>query len=78
MKLILAAALVVFSALSVANAQGFDPRYPYCVLGKVGMFGSYDCTYYTLEQCRMSASPDGYCQRNPGYQGPSRPYRGYR
>lgn len=68
MKIIIAAGIALVSMTALASAQGLDPRYPYCVRGKIGTFGSFDCTYSTVQQCRASASPDGYCQRNPAYR----------
>jgi hypothetical protein len=79
MKTIVAAAFAAVLMSSAAGAQGLDPRYPYCVRGKLGLGDSFDCSYTTIQQCRATASPDGYCQRNPAYRGgTARPDRGYR
>ena len=49
---------------------------PWCAyLGSWG--GSYDCSYYTFQQCMATASGIGnICLRNPRYVGdPGRPQR---
>ena len=74
MKTFLALGFAVLLVSTGASAQGLDPNYPFCVRGKVGTAGSFDCTYRTIGQCRASASPDGYCQRNPVYHRSSARY----
>jgi hypothetical protein len=47
-----------------ARAQRYDPAYPFCVWGG----GYYDCSYYTMDQCRASANGQ-QCSPNPYYVG---------
>jgi hypothetical protein len=64
-----------------AEAQVSSGRNPWCIRdGALGP-GSWDCSYYTFEQCRFSAQgAGGSCSRNPEYRGGPRrgfnPYTG--
>lgn len=61
---ILAAALGGLPTISSARAE--MPPYPYCMIGTPNM--GRDCTFSTLEQCRIAASAGvGFCQDNPAY-----------
>ena len=55
-----------------AQAQTYDPNYPFCVQVYQGFVDYYfDCTYRTMAQCRMSASGRAAsCVVNPYYAGP--------
>ncbi|WP_409363927.1 DUF3551 domain-containing protein [Bradyrhizobium sp. BR 10261] len=56
-----------------ATAQRYDPRYPVC-LQRWQARGviSFDCSYTSMDQCRMTASGlSAMCQENPYWQGPS-------
>jgi hypothetical protein len=57
-------------AATTARAQ--HQMAPWCAyLGSWG--GSYDCSYYTFQQCRATASGIGnICLRNPRYVAPDR------
>lgn len=68
--LALVAAVTVFEVPS-AQAQVASSRNPWCIRdGAIGGGGSWDCTYYTFEQCRRSAEgAGGSCSRNPEYRG---------
>ena len=55
-----------------ARAQTYDPRYPVCMAVVPAWGGSvrYDCRYYTMAQCRASASGRAaQCDPNPYYAG---------
>ena len=61
--------LVVTTILAVApaTAQRYDPRYPVCFQkwGEGG-FTAIDCSYTSLDQCRMTASGrSAMCYANP-------------
>lgn len=61
--------LVVTTILAVApaTAQRYDPGYPVC-LQKWGQSGftSIDCSYISLDQCRITASGlSASCYANP-------------
>jgi Protein of unknown function (DUF3551) len=61
----------VVSAAAPARAQTYDPAFPVCmhVFGPRGG-GYFDCSYYTLEQCRATASGRAaQCDINPFYVG---------
>jgi len=71
---ILAMAIVTIGTLSSvgpARAQTYDPAFPYCMHVSEPGGGPYeDCSYYTLDQCRASASGRGFsCDPNPYYGG---------
>jgi len=75
---VLALALVTFaaaSAMSPAQAQTYDPRYPVCLQIYQGYTDYYfECGYTSLAQCNMSASGRAaQCVVNPYYAGPKRP-----
>jgi hypothetical protein len=75
-------AIVAASAAAPAEAQTYDPRYPVCLQAYVIRGGYIDCSYFSLAQCRASASGRGaMCYVNPyfaGSQTPARPYRSRR
>jgi hypothetical protein len=55
-----------------ARAQTYDPRYPVCmtVITVPGGGVWFDCSYYTMDQCRASASGRAaQCDPNPYYVG---------
>src|SRR5882757_7715378 len=61
--------LVVTTILAVApaTAQRYDPRYPVCFQkwGEGG-FTAIDCSYASLDKCRMTASGrSAMCYANP-------------
>jgi hypothetical protein len=65
--LIASAALVAATAAGVAPsaAQSKGPK-PWCVANGSYGAGSMDCTYWTLQQCRATASgAGGTCRENP-------------
>jgi hypothetical protein len=58
-------ALAADVAVDSASAAPRGPR-PWCIRHGGGMM---DCTYYTFEQCRASASGvGGFCTPNPALQ----------
>jgi hypothetical protein len=68
--------VLVMAALGAGTARAQYQRAPWCAyLGSWG--GSYDCSYYTFQQCMATASGLGnICLRNPRYVGdPERPRR---
>lgn len=68
-------AIGVVSAAAPALAQTYDPAYPVC-MHVVGAWGGdyFDCTYYTMEQCRATASGrPAQCDINPYYVGARAP-----
>jgi Protein of unknown function (DUF3551) len=55
-----------------ARAQTYDPRWPVCmtVITVPGGGVWFDCSYYTMDQCRASASGRAaQCDPNPYYAG---------
>ncbi len=65
--LIVLATLVATSAAGVqpSDAQSRGPK-PWCIAGGAYGPGSLDCTYWSFEQCRESASgAGGSCTQNP-------------
>ncbi len=65
-------AMGIISAAGPAHAQTYDPAFPVC-MDVVQFETSYeDCTYYTMDQCRASASGrSAMCRINPFYRGAS-------
>ena len=63
-------AMAMVSAAAPAWAQTYDPAFPIC-MHVVQFETSYeDCTYYTMDQCRASASGRAaQCNINPYYAG---------
>ncbi len=56
-------------AAAPAQAQTYDPAYPVC-MNIVDPWGGtrFDCSYYTLAQCRATASGlPAQCDVNPYY-----------
>jgi uncharacterized protein DUF3551 len=54
-----------------ARAQTYNPRFPVC-MAVVPWGGGvyYDCSFYTMDQCRASASGRAaQCDPNPYYTG---------
>jgi uncharacterized protein DUF3551 len=86
MRRIVLAGLALVAALAIvevpgANAQVSNGRNPWCIRDGALGSGSWDCTYYTFEQCRFSAQgAGGTCSPNPEYRGGPRrgfdPYTG--
>lgn len=77
-RAILAGLILVAAATFVespaANAQVSSGRNPWCIRDGALGGGSWDCTYRTFEQCRLSAEgAGGSCSMNPNYQGGARP-----
>jgi hypothetical protein len=67
-------AVTVAIPLSPADAQVSSGRNPWCIRDGALGSGSWDCTYRTFEQCRLSAEgAGGSCSANPEYRGPQRP-----
>jgi Protein of unknown function (DUF3551) len=52
-----------------ARAQTYDPAFPFCMhVVEWGGSPHYDCSFYTMDQCRASASGRGAtCDPNPYY-----------
>ena len=72
---ILAAAMIAM--VSPAAAQRYDPRYPVCFEGKLGDTYRVDCSYTSLEQCRMTASGlSATCYANPYWRQANQASRG--
>jgi Protein of unknown function (DUF3551) len=58
--------LAAILAVTPATAQRYDPRYPVCFEGKLGASLLIDCSYASLDQCRMTASGlSATCYANP-------------
>ena len=64
-------AIVSVSAAGPARAQKYDPDFPFCMhVYEWRAIPREDCTYYTMAQCRASASGRGFaCDPNPYYAG---------
>ena len=58
-------------AAGPARAQRYDPAFPFCMyIVEWGGSPRYDCSFYTMDQCRASASGrGGSCDPNPYYVG---------
>ncbi|HEX2082494.1 MAG TPA: DUF3551 domain-containing protein [Xanthomonadaceae bacterium] len=69
----IAAVVALLAAdMQSTQAQVSSGRNPWCLRdGPLGR-GTWDCSYQTLQQCRISSNndSDGFCTRNPNYQGP--------
>jgi hypothetical protein len=64
-------------AAAPAQAQTYDPAYPVC-MHVVGPLGGdyYECSFYSMEQCRATASGRAaVCGLNPYYVGAREPLR---
>lgn len=73
MRLWLYPIVVIAALLAVtsAQAQTYDPRYPVCMHIYAGPAGLnwYDCSFTSLPQCRATASGRAAtCDLNPYYQ----------
>jgi hypothetical protein len=57
----------MIAAIAPAVAQRYDPRYPVCLqVYEWGGSSHYDCSFTSLEQCRMTASGlSAVCYANP-------------
>jgi Protein of unknown function (DUF3551) len=67
-------AIGVASAAAPARAQTYDPAYPVCMHVVSWGGDNYDCSYYTLEQCRATASGrPAQCDINPYFVGARAP-----
>jgi len=66
-------AVGMVSAAGQARAQTYDPAFPICMHLITWGGGAYeDCSFFTLDQCAMSASGRaGQCNINPYYAGPA-------
>jgi len=64
-------AIVSVSATGPARAQTYDPNFPFCMhVYERRAIPRQDCSYYTMAQCRASASGLGWaCDPNPYYAG---------
>jgi len=64
-------AIAMVSAAGPARAQRYDPAFPFCMyVIEWGGSPHYDCSFYTMDQCRVSASGrGGSCDLNPYYAG---------
>ena len=58
---------VMLLALAPATAQRYDPRFPVCIqVWEWGGSSNIDCSYTSLDQCRMTASGlSATCYPNP-------------
>jgi hypothetical protein len=78
MRVLLAGLAAVITILTVnapetADAQPGNPTRPYCLRDGVNGAGNWDCSYYSMAQCRATAhGAGGSCQPNPWYIGPVR------
>lgn len=75
MRILALVILTVGTALAAeqVRAQTYDPAFPVC-MRVVPLGGGHheDCTYYTIEQCQMSASGRAaQCNPNPFYARPN-------
>ena len=62
-------------AAGQARAQRYDPAFPVCLyVVPWGGGAYYNCSYYTMDQCRTSANGQ-MCSLNPYYAGPTAPAR---
>jgi hypothetical protein len=69
-KLILATALTL--AAAPTQAQRYDPNYPIC-LQTYGFGGNINCSYRSMDLCRLSASGRAaQCITNPYFAGANR------
>jgi hypothetical protein len=69
-------ALGMVWAATPAQAQTYDPAYPVCMhlFGRDGDY--YDCSFFSIEQCRATASGRAaQCDINPYYVGARAPLR---
>ena len=58
-----------FSTAEHAQAQTYDPAYPVCLyVDAWGASPQYRCDFYTMDQCRASAT-GGTCSLNPYFAG---------
>jgi hypothetical protein len=58
-----------------ARAQRYDPAFPVCLyVVPWGGGAYYNCSYYTIDQCRASANGQ-MCSLNPYYTGATAPVR---
>jgi len=77
-------AIVSVSAAGPARAQKYDPNFPFCMhVVEWGGSPHEDCSFYTMAQCRASASGLGFtCDPNPYFVGataaPGQRDRGHR
>jgi hypothetical protein len=64
-------AIASVSAAGPARAQKYDPAFPFCMHVVDRLTSPWeDCSYYTMAQCRASASGRGFmCDPNPYYVG---------
>ena len=72
MRVSIWAMLAVAAGLMAAPAlaQTYDPKFPVCLDVHDTDGSYYECAYYTLEQCNMSASGRAaQCVVNPFYSG---------
>jgi hypothetical protein len=58
---------VMVLAVVPATAQRYDPRFPVCIqVWEWGGSSNIDCSYTSLDQCRMTASGlSATCYANP-------------
>ena len=76
MRLILAslAAAIAILSVNVQTADAQNTTRPYCIRGGALGAGSWDCSYYSMQQCLATAQgAGGICQPNPWYAGPRGP-----
>ncbi|MCC6886943.1 MAG: DUF3551 domain-containing protein [Hyphomicrobiales bacterium] len=75
MRLMLAglAAAMAILTFDVPSAEAQNTTRPYCLRDGVNGPGTWDCSYYSMQQCLDTASgAGGSCQPNPWYRGPQR------
>ena len=59
-------AVAAIAVITPAVAQRYDPRYPVCFEGKQQGSMTIDCSFTSLDQCRMTASGrNATCYANP-------------
>lgn len=67
-------AIATVAVHTPATAQRYDPRYPFCFEGKLGDTYRVDCSFTSLEQCRMTASGlSATCRANPYWSQANQP-----
>jgi len=81
MRILALAILAIVSVASAgpARAQKYDPNFPFCMHVFERRASPWeDCSYYTMAQCRASASGRGFgCDPNPYYAGATAAPRRY-
>jgi Protein of unknown function (DUF3551) len=67
----IAAAVIALLAVDIQPGAAQNTTRPYCMRGGNFGPGTWDCSYYSMQQCLASASGlNGICGPNPFYRGP--------